>query len=65
MTATLKYALTGEAKILLGVSLRRIKRHSTGESGGWIESEKNLSQFGDAWVFEDARVSGDARVATP
>ena len=31
--------------------------------GGYIESEKNLSQMsGDAWVSGDARVSGDAQV---
>lgn len=33
-----------------------------GEFGGYIESEQNLSQEGDAWVCGNARVSGDARV---
>ena len=46
-----------------------------GELGGYIETEKNLSQennawvydgawvSGDAWVYGDARVSGNARVS--
>ena len=34
-----------------------------GDTGGYIESEKNLSQvYGNAWVFGDARVFGDALV---
>ena len=33
-----------------------------GEFGGYIESEKNLSQEGNAWVYGNAWVSGDARV---
>ena len=35
---------------------------TTGDQGGYIESEKNLSQSGNAWVFDNARVSGNARV---
>ena len=33
-----------------------------GTVGGYIESEQNLSQEGDAWVCGDARVSGNAWV---
>lgn len=33
-----------------------------GDIGGWIESEKNLSQDGNARVYGDARVSGNALV---
>lgn len=33
-----------------------------GERGGWIEKEDNLSQYGDAWVCDNARVYGDAWV---
>ena len=35
---------------------------SAGSLGGYIESEKSLSQDGDAWVYGDARVSGNAWV---
>ena len=69
-----KYELTSETKVINGVELHRIKALESfgnikkGELGGWIESEKNLSQYGDAWVykhakvFDNATVSGDAMV---
>jgi hypothetical protein len=31
------------------------------EIGGFVENEKNLSREGDAWVYGDAEVSGNAR----
>lgn len=34
-----------------------------GDLGGFIESEKNLSQDGNAWIYGDARVFGDAEVS--
>ena len=43
-------------------ALRDFGDVTSGELGGWIESESNLSQDGDAWVYGAARVSGDARV---
>ncbi len=33
-----------------------------GDFGGYIQHEKNLSQSGDAWVYDDARVYGNAQV---
>ena len=63
-----KYELTSETKVIDGVELHRIKALKSfgnikkGELGGWIESEKNLSQCGDAWVCDNARVGGDAKV---
>ena len=33
-----------------------------GDLGGWIESEKNLSQDGYCWVYRSAKVYGDAKV---
>lgn len=33
-----------------------------GDIGGWVENEKNLSHDASCWVFENARVFGDARV---
>ena len=70
-----KYELTSETKIVFGHILYRIKALSSfgcvsaGDLGGFLESEKNLSQngnawvFGDAWVYGDAEVSGNARVS--
>lgn len=61
-----KYELTGECKVYFGVTLRRIKSLidfsdvKKGELGGFIEKEENLSHGGDAWVYGNARVSGNA-----
>jgi hypothetical protein len=63
-----KYRLTDE-KILVGCrtlyriqALRDFGDVKEGEFGGWIESEKNLSHEGSAWISGDARVSGNAWV---
>ena len=71
-----KYELTGEAKSCEGRILRRIRalidipKHGVkaGDLGGWIETENNLSEagnawvYGDAWVFDNAKVCGNAQV---
>jgi hypothetical protein len=44
-----------KAKVSFGI----VKK---GELGGFVESEKNLSKDGSAWVSDDARVSGNAWV---
>ena len=36
---------------------------AVGDTGGWVESENNLSQSGDAWVSGDAKVYGYAEVS--
>lgn len=64
-----KYELT-EVYIMLsnGVKLYQIKALRSfgtikaGDLGGFIESEKNLSQKGNSWVYWNALVYGDARV---
>lgn len=63
-----KYEFTGDTKAFLGKTFQRIRAlrdfggvHA-GDTGGWIESEKNLSHDGDAWVNGAAQVYGDARV---
>ena len=63
-----KYELTSDTEVINGVELHRIKALNSfgnikeGELGGWIESEKNLSQYGNAWVEGNATISGDATV---
>ena len=63
-----KYELASETKVINGAELHRIKAIKSfgnikkGELGGWIESEKNLSQYVDAWVFDNAIVCENARV---
>ena len=75
-----KYELTTNTIVHNGRTLYQIKALKNfgiireGDLGGYIESEKNLSQEGSAWVSDDAwvgdnawvgddaRVSGNARV---
>ena len=63
-----KYELTSETKVINGVELHRIKALKSfgnikeGELGGWIESEKNLSQDENAWVSGNAKVYDNAMV---
>ena len=60
------FEFTGETKVFLGITLKRIKASISfgtiikGEIGGWIEKEENLP--GNAWVSGDAQVYGNARV---
>lgn len=44
------------------IALYRIQKVLTGELGGWLESEGNLSQDGECWVSGEAMVYGNAKV---
>lgn len=63
-----KYELTTETLQFAGLTLHRIKAVKNfcsvkvGELGGWIESEENLSQADNAWVYNNAKVFDKARV---
>lgn len=63
-----KYELTSETSQYVGHILHRIKALKdfgsvkAGELGGWIESEENLSQTDNAWVYNNAKVFDKARV---
>ena len=64
-----KFELTDEfVTNVFGKKLFRIKalvsfgNVEKGELGGFIEKEDNLSHDGNAWVYGDAQVSGNARV---
>lgn len=60
-----KYEFTGKEKQVFGKTLKQVVCVTAfasvlaGEVGGWIESESNLPQHGDAWVSGNARVFGD------
>ena len=68
METTNKYELSNIAIEFNGVTLHRIKALKdfsdvkAGDLGGWVEKEDNLSQMGDAWVYENAEVYGNAKV---
>ena len=64
-----KYELLAEKSITVsGVKLFRIRATVSfgsiqeGEEGGFVESEDNLSQSDEAWVYGEARVFGKAQV---
>ena len=64
-----KFELTENFKMHFGKKLFQIRALvdlecgiKTGELGGYVEKEENLDQSGNAWVFGDAEVSGDAQV---
>ena len=66
-----KYELTDEFIVhCSGKKLYRIRALVTfgavvaGQLGGFVETEKNLDQSlcGDAWVYGNAQVCGDAQV---
>ncbi len=63
-----KYKFTKETIEIDGHTLHRIKAVRSfgcvhrGDLGGFIESEENLSQWGNSWVGDNAKVSGNACV---
>lgn len=63
-----KYKLTDETISYRGKTLYRIEALrdfndvKKGDKGGFVESEKNLSHDGNCWIYNDAKVFGNARV---
>lgn len=66
-----KYELTDETRSFEGRTLYRIRAVaaiaalgiSAGDFGGWVESEHNLTQAGNAWVFDNACVYENSQVS--
>lgn len=63
-----KYKLTEETIIVNGRTLYHIEalrdfaNAKKGDKGGFVEKENNLSQYGDSWVYDNAKVFGNAVV---
>ena len=72
-----KYELTEETMEYDGHTLHRIKALKSfrtlkndywgytinkGDLGGWVESEKNLSQEGNCWIRDNSKVYGEAKI---
>ena len=61
---TKKYELTNEKieyeiRTLYRIrALRDFEDVKMGDLGGFVESEKNLSQEGDCWIYDDSKVTG-------
>lgn len=64
-----KYTLTEETCVVDGIILYRIKALKdfrfvrAGDLGGFIQGYHNLSQDGNCWVYDEAKVFGDARIS--
>lgn len=64
----MKYKLTNKKIDYLGRTLYQIEavkkfgNIAKGQKGGFIEKKSNLSQDGNAWVYNYAMVYGDAKV---
>ena len=63
-----KYKLTNETIVYFGITLYRIEALmdfsdvKTSDKGGFVQSENNLSQLGNAWVYGNAKVYDNAEV---
>ena len=63
-----KYKLTDETIEFYGVKLYRIEALrdfgcvKKGDKGGFVQSERNLSQFENCWICDDAKAYGDSFV---
>ena len=64
-----KYKLTDEfvtmgyRKLYRIEALKDFSNVKKGDKGGFVESENNLSQKGNCWIHNDAKVYGDAVIA--
>lgn len=65
----MKYKLTDEKIKYNDKTLYRIQALKdfgdvkAGDLGGWVESERNLSQEGNCWVYDKAKVFDNALVS--
>ena len=63
-----KFEITDKTKTIGNIVFHQIKAIKSfgnvkaGDIGGWLEKEENLSNINDAWVYDDAQVSGDVQV---
>ena len=58
-----KYRITDESMEYNGHKLWRIECLRTHKKGGWIQNETNLSQLGEAWIADNAKVYGEASIS--
>ena len=63
-----KYAMTDDTIEIDGHILHRIeasingKYFRIGDKGGFIETEDNLSHYGDCWIFGDGKVYENSKI---
>ena len=65
----MKYKLTSDSKVINGDTIYQIECETAfsdvnvGDLGGWVQSEANLSQDGNCWVYDNAYISGNANLS--
>lgn len=57
-----KYIITEDTLVISGITLHRIKRLNDGLIGGYVEAEKNPSQSGTCFLYDDGRAFGEAAI---
>ena len=57
-----EYITIGDNKLYCIEALRDFADVKKGDKGGFIESEYNLSQYGNCWIYDDAKVYENATI---
>jgi hypothetical protein len=45
------------------IALKSFSDIEKGEVGGYVEDLRNLSQYGNCWIYDNAKVFDDAKVS--
>ena len=64
---TLKTCVSADGTVLFQIRALRdlfIRSVKAGDLGGFVQSNANLDQEGDCWIFAHAQVYGNAQVVT-
>ena len=59
---TISYEYDNTIKLYRIEALEDFSDVKAGDKGGFVQSENNLSQYGDCWIYDDAIVMEDARI---
>ena len=59
----MKYSLVAEGNLFRLVAEKDFSDVKKGDLGGLVSGPNNLSQEGDCWIYDEAQVSGQARVS--
>ena len=59
---TILYKYNNTIKLYRIEALKDFSDVKAGDKGGFVQSENNLSQYGNCWIYDDAIVMGDARI---
>ena len=43
-------------------ALKDFKDIKKGDLGGWVSNENNLSQYGNCWIYDEAKCTGNSRM---